>query len=41
MEFQLSLNLTLLLKSADEERQKWQIAGAKGLSFLAAPLPNA
>jgi hypothetical protein len=28
-------NLPLLLEQADEER-RWEIAGAKGLSFLAA-----
>lgn len=37
----VSPNLTLLLESANEEREKWQVAGAKGLSFLAAPSPNA
>jgi hypothetical protein len=34
-----SPNLTLLLESANEEREKWQAAGAKGLSSLAAPCP--
>jgi hypothetical protein len=33
----ISPNLTLLLELVVEEMQKWQIAGAKGLSFLAAP----
>jgi hypothetical protein len=33
-------DLTLLLRSAEEERQKWQLAGAKGLSFLAVPPYN-
>jgi hypothetical protein len=26
------------LRVVDEERKKWEIAGAKGLSHLAAPL---
>jgi hypothetical protein len=26
------------LRAADEERKKWEIAGAKSLSYLAAPL---
>jgi hypothetical protein len=33
----VSSNLTLLLESANEEIEKWQDAGAKGLSFLVAP----
>lgn len=33
----VSPNLTLLLQFAHEEREKWQFAGAKGLSYLAAP----
>ena len=32
-------NLPLLLRSA-EERHKWQLVGAKGLSFLVAPMSN-
>jgi hypothetical protein len=31
-------NLPLLLEQVDEERRRWEIAGAKGLSFLAAGL---
>jgi hypothetical protein len=31
-------SLSLLLQTAHEEREKWQVAGAKGLSFLAALL---
>jgi hypothetical protein len=33
-------DFTLLLRSAEEERHKWQLAGAKGLSFLVAPMSN-
>lgn len=33
----ISPNLTLLLEFVVEEMLKWQIAGVKGLSFLAAP----
>jgi hypothetical protein len=36
----VSPNLTLLLESANEEREKWQVARANGLSFLAAPSRN-
>jgi hypothetical protein len=32
-------NLNLLLRLADDETRKWVVAGAKGLSHLAAPLP--
>lgn len=28
--------LSLLLEQTEEERKKWEFAGAKGLSFLAA-----
>jgi hypothetical protein len=35
-----SPNLSLILRQADEERSRWEVAGAKGLSFLAAPLPG-
>jgi hypothetical protein len=35
-----SPNLTLLLESANEERDKWQAIGAKGLSSLATPSPT-
>jgi hypothetical protein len=35
----VSPNLTLL-ESTNEEREIWQVAGSKGLSFLAAPSPN-
>jgi hypothetical protein len=28
--------ISVLLQAAGEEREKWQMAGAKGLSFLAA-----
>jgi hypothetical protein len=33
-----SPNLPLIMEHADEERRSWEIAGAKGLSFLVAPL---
>jgi hypothetical protein len=36
----VSPNLTLLLESANEEREKWQVARANGLFFLAAPSGN-
>jgi hypothetical protein len=26
------------LRAADEERRRWEVAGAKGLTHLAAPL---
>ena len=29
-------SLSLLLESVHEEREKWQVAGARGLSFLAS-----
>jgi hypothetical protein len=32
--------ISVLLQAAGEEREKWQMAGAKGLSFLAAQLPS-
>ena len=31
-------SLSRILKQADEERNLWELAGAKGLSYLAAPL---
>jgi hypothetical protein len=31
---------SLSLRTADEERRKWEISGAKGLSHLAAPLAD-
>jgi hypothetical protein len=34
-------NLSVILRSAEEERRWWEIAGAKGLSYLAAPLAEA
>jgi hypothetical protein len=33
----VSPSLPLLLESANEEREKWLVTGAKGLSILAAP----
>jgi hypothetical protein len=33
-----SPSVTVSLRAVDEERAKWEIAGAKGLSHLAAPL---
>jgi hypothetical protein len=35
-----SPSLTLPLRLAREERQFWEVAGAKGLSYLAALLPE-
>jgi hypothetical protein len=31
------LSITTILEATSEEREKWMVAGAKGLSFLAAP----
>jgi len=31
-------SLSRILKQADDERSLWELAGAKGLSYLAAPL---
>jgi hypothetical protein len=31
-------NVNMSFRAVDEERKKWEIAGAKGLSHLAAPL---
>jgi hypothetical protein len=31
-------SLSRILQQAEEERNLWVLAGAKGLSFLAAPL---
>jgi hypothetical protein len=31
-------NLSLLLEQTEEERKRWEFAGAKGLSFLAASI---
>jgi hypothetical protein len=33
-------SLPSILRQADDERRLWELAGAKGLSFLAAPLSN-
>ena len=33
-----SPSVTMSLRAADEERAQWEIAGAKGLCHLAAPL---
>lgn len=33
-------SLSLILKQADDERSLWELAGAKGLSYLVVPLPN-
>jgi hypothetical protein len=33
-------DLTLLLRSAEEGRHKWELAGAKGICFLDAPMFN-
>jgi hypothetical protein len=35
-----SPSLSLILRQVDEERCRWEIAGGKGLSFLAAPTPG-
>lgn len=35
-----SPSLALILRQVDKERSPWEVAGAKGLSFLAAPLPD-
>jgi hypothetical protein len=32
--------ISFLLQAAGEKREKWQMTRAKGLSFLAAQLPN-
>jgi hypothetical protein len=32
--------ITTILEATAEEREKWMVAGAKGLSFLAAPSTN-
>jgi hypothetical protein len=37
----VSPSLTMLLDFVNEKREKWQAAGAKGLSFLAAPSTSA
>jgi hypothetical protein len=33
-------SLPSILRQADDERRLWELAGAKGLSFLAAPLSD-
>jgi hypothetical protein len=33
-------SLSLILKQADDERSLWELAGAKGLSYLVVPLPD-
>jgi hypothetical protein len=33
-------NLSLSLRLAGEERMRWEMAGAKGMSFLAAQHPE-
>jgi hypothetical protein len=35
-----SPSLPYILRQADDERRLWELAGAKGLSYLAAPLPG-
>jgi hypothetical protein len=38
--YHLTPSLTLLLRLANDEGRKWEIAGAKGISHLVAPLPD-
>jgi hypothetical protein len=33
-------SLPLILRLADEERRMWELAGAKGLAYMAASLPD-
>jgi hypothetical protein len=37
----LAPSLPSILARSDEERRKWELAGTRGLSFLAAPLHEA